>query len=110
VRRIGEVLNFAEPQEKFSRLLKDMKMPHFLTVFVSIGVVYFLLATLTLGWNGDGNGVSPAYLPAGFAFVAISFLGRRFCAAIFAGAFALNISEFAAYGLNESDWVNLCLT
>ncbi len=78
-------------------------------MFASIGGTYFLLATLTLGWNGGGSGVSPAYLPAGFAFIVVLLLGRRYCLAVLAGVLAVNLFTAAPLVPDEKRWSGLLI-
>ena len=80
-----------------------------LGTFVSIGLTYFLLATLTIGWNGGANGVSPAYLPAGFAFLVALLLGRRHCLAVLAGVLAVNLFVTAPFLSDEKRWMDLLI-
>ena len=92
--------NRSETVSPPSRYTKTLR---FVVVFPTVAVVYFLLGTLTLGWNGDGNGVSPAFLPAGFGFVVTLLLGRRYCLSVFAGAAALGRANASKSGLSQID-------
>jgi integral membrane sensor domain MASE1 len=72
--------------------MKGSRFPKRLLIGLAVCVVYIVAGKLSLRLASVHPSASPVWPPTGIALVALLTLGRRFCPAILAGAFVVNVT------------------